>query len=296
MATRTVINVRELFPHITDEQAKALFAGEPLPPSPGWVSARDQPPAVSPPSRGSLSQLPSGDSQRSDAMEEVTAVMAVTDAARYSLAVKALRQFLAQTWPHKRLVIANGIRRPIVERATPGVEEVFVRSSSPASMKNAVLNRGTPGPWMTWNDDEYHHTQLIELLASTGPVVVPVALDAQVRVNVLTGDASQVTAPLGVAAVALFPTTVRYRDDRMFGEDACLLQLLRERGTATRIVPAVGTAKAMARVSFYHGRNAVPESLFFSGVAESIAMSQVPESLLPVLKDVLGFYGYSTER
>ena len=82
-----------------------------------------------------------------------------------------MANFLAQTHPHKRLIVVNEHPTLAVagEDPPPGVVEVRYDRTAPGAslggMRNVALDRVPVGDmWVTWDDDDYRHETFLSSL------------------------------------------------------------------------------------------------------------------------------------
>ena len=94
----------------------------------------------------------------------VTAVMAVADPRRAARAAKsAVREFLAQTWPNRELVVINASGVSI-DAQDSRVREFAVPPASLGALRNRGIDEALGGWFVPWDDDDLYHPQYLELL------------------------------------------------------------------------------------------------------------------------------------
>lgn len=94
----------------------------------------------------------------------ITAVMPTMGyGPRVKMAKLAMKCFLAQTYPNRKLLILNHGVEPILDNAPcqPGmVQEVKIHRSNQMSLgevRNLAFTLAESDYWITWDDDDWHH-------------------------------------------------------------------------------------------------------------------------------------------
>ncbi len=295
----------KIFPNLTSDQVTAIRAGQPVPPSPDWAPSLFVAPA--PLTLGSVTSDPVTAAWGDTALElvrlnkalderlvllrktardarilravaaaarggpKITAILVFDDKRRMRLARKAVNQFVAQSYPHKQLVVVNASGTPVTTHPHPEVEEhdwpLGAEDALPTvgAMRNAALDR-VEGElvYPFWDDDDVYDPHLLTYLAAhVRPGTPGVVCTAQVRVHYKDLTAHTFVDSGGIPNTML----LRYDDATRFldatgGEDADYLERHRPH---LRVVDTAAWPLNTLRMCVYHGENVAAAGVFMGG-------------------------------
>lgn len=205
-----------------------------------------------------------------DSLPTVACVLIVADESRVPFARVAVNQFVAQTYPNKRLLLANASGRPVTNIAHPEIEEFIAGPGTIGCLRNQALARIKNGSWFVrlfWDDDDCFppdqlayqmlfrdHDRAVMLARQVIVLDVPKA-DAAIYVR---------HRPWGIPNTALVP---RWLCNHLFdeagfcGEDIEFIQQFRK-ADKVAVVDNAKPPVSCISVAVYHGRNASPREAF----------------------------------
>lgn len=169
-------------------------------------------------------------------------------AARKAMAVQAVESFLAQTWPHKELIVVNngfglpGHYRLLEEVSIPesvAAQEIILdsRKRSFGRLWNIGLAAASGDAAMSWDDDDWSHPRRLEELMRRWEPGKILLSTTQLRYCLDTNTAFVYENPTeGCSGIAVYPREGTWFDpdpegvDERHGEDArFLLQYPKEK-------------------------------------------------------------------
>jgi hypothetical protein len=267
-------NLETIFPGLTSEQAAALREGRPVPPSPAWPAAHEKA------SGRLLAQMADGIAEHGPS---VGCILVVSDPRRLKqLVPHAVRQFLAQHYRHKQLVVVNATGTPF-SHDHPDVKVVAVDDEMPlAGLRNLGASQcECECEWVKpcWDDDDVYDPMLLTYMMAHRRGYYPLLLSSQTRVDVLRGTAYVHHEKRGVPNTVLLPNY----GHALFDPD-CVMRV---------VVDNIGFPANMLSVAVYHGRNATPVEEFMAGHAsdEFRNVLELSEQEARHLKEVLLPFG-----
>lgn len=224
-------NIREIFPHVTEAQARALREGTPIPPSEGWAPPPPQVVSV-PTSSAELRRLHHFVARLMlegfDDHRKVSCILAFGMKQRINMAKTAVNQFVAQSYPNKQLVIVNNTEQRVTTHDHPDITEIDVNLGSNATigaLRNAGLDACT-GDYIKpcWDDDDHFDPHLLAYqMWMNNQENLAVLLSRQIRVHVWKSIAYIHKQDEGIPntmivpkSPARFDAAVRYGEDTLF--------------------------------------------------------------------------------
>jgi len=153
----------------------------------------------------------------------VTCILVFGQKERMRRARKAVNQFVAQSYPHKQLVIVNATDIPITTVPHPQIKElVFPPDSVPltGTMRNfAIDNADGDLLYPHWDDDDIYDKHLLAYMMNGRVPGKATLLNSQIRVDIKNAVAYLHTDAHGIPNTMLVPkTVVRYKESTG-GED-----------------------------------------------------------------------------
>lgn len=197
----------------------------------------------------------------------VTALLVVSDPLRLRSAAKAVRQFRAQTYTRKELVVLNATGVPCETDRAPEVVEVLLDFAGlpPLGTLRNLAAAHASGRWLVpWDDDDHQHPHRLAFQMAHRRRGCAVLLTDQIRVNVLTGAAYVHRDPAGIPGTILYPRGTAVYPAAPAGE---VRALWRAGWGPRRTVVADNAGCPELSVAVYHGRNVTPLESFMVGHA-----------------------------
>lgn len=217
----------KLFPHLTSEQVEAIKAGQPVPPSPDWVGDASVTQVTELKAELTNTQAILRQKIRMQGIlnvlcslhdgPKVSAILVFSDARRIRLARKAVRQFLAQTYKHKELLIVNASGKQITDHVSPEVIEIpwpADRTLSLGAMRNVAIEAASSDMlYPHWDDDDVYDPCLLSYMMAhhNDDRYEALLLTQQIRADIKNSCAYMHVEPSGIPNTMLVPkTSARY--------------------------------------------------------------------------------------
>lgn len=216
----------------------------------------------------------------------VTAVMLVSDAARFRAATVAVRCLERQTYPSRELVVVNSSGRPFFGRAPGFAREVEAAPATLGELRNIGCAHAG-GEWLAqWDDDDWSSPWRLAAQMACRREGACVLLSRQARVDVRAGTAALARRPGGCPGTLLWPRgPYRFRATSSW-EDILFLQDHFPPGRRV-VADLSGPGGEPLHVAVWHGRNATPASEFLGGDGPR----PYDEARVPGLYEALAEYG-----
>lgn len=229
-------DLRQFLPQLGEEQIKALMAGADA------EVAGESPPLVS-------------------------CVMPFGETRRRKPAMKSIRQFVAQTYANKQLVIVNTTGSPLLEQSVTSIKELMLNEELSIGM---LRNRGidaADGTWIKhWDDDDAFDPHLLSYLMAHRLSGRAVMLRFQVRVDSRKATAFRHEDAAGIPNTILFPKTDARYGDIDAGDDITFV--LANWSERCYVVNNAAFPSTMLSVAVYHGANVTSEKAFMGEYAD----------------------------
>lgn len=259
---RTTIPVKEMalqqldkiIPHATPDQIAAMRGGKPIPPSPTWIGNLPMSQAVhtvvdEATTAELRAKLAAAElalrllNYRSDVTDariaethrygpSVTALLVFSDPKRLKRARRAVNQFVAQSYPHKQIVVVNASDVDVTNVPHKAVLEVKwagdtgdLADPTTGAMRNFGLDHATGDlVFPFWDDDDVYDRDLLTTLVEHAADGRAVALTSQIRVDIVNSTAYLHVESDGVPNALLCPASAARFEDRTGGEDFAFWQ------------------------------------------------------------------------
>lgn len=298
-------SLEHIFPQLTAEQCAALRGGLPVPPSQAWLDALP----LGEPILDVVKATPSDRdrlAREADILNAcivglktgwpVTCVMPFGDARRIKLARRAVNQFVAQSYPHKKLVVVNASGTPVTTVPHADIAEVTVAADTAVwEMRNVGIDQaGQSAVFPFWDDDDVYDPHLLSLLMSRfGQAWRAVALSHQVRVDIQRAAAYVHYAPTGLGTTVVVPPD----KDRFSAGVASAEEYMAEFWPTAHVIDTSRYPLDTLKVAVYHGNNATPREEFMVGHAgdDSTGVFKLSSPEAAHLAAVLATFGLKAE-
>ncbi|MGC1563553.1 MAG: glycosyltransferase family A protein [Bradyrhizobium sp.] len=224
----------------------------------------------------------------------VTAVMITgLHRERYAMARISIECFKSQSYPNKNLLIVNHGEESLAT-ADSRIQELRIHKSrwhTVGDLRNLALEHATGDFIINWDDDDWHHSQRIEVQMQARAEDTAVLLRTRIHHDLISGRSRYAEYPKGAEATILHPRRVPYRYPSLLrGSDSVFAQQFRVR-LPIENDPAL-------HIRFFHGRNLWDAAHIMGPVAGSAtpAESELNDEHRALLARVLPLYGRSLSR
>lgn len=227
------------FPFLTKEQATCLREGRPLPASPEYVNLANEQPRQNPvavqAAQTEIADMSALLTRMYDLVTAtdfigpkafVTAILVISDPARFRRARRAIAQFMVQTYPYKRLVVVNASGVPLTDGSMQFVQEVMhPTEATVGELRNIGIQKSVSAfIYPCWDDDDVYDPYLLSYMMRFVSLNRAVALSTQIRVDVDNSNACYHTEATGIPNTMLVPRTDAVFDHVTGGEDESFWQ------------------------------------------------------------------------
>lgn len=234
------ISLKDMLPGATEEQLKALAAGQPLP---SYFDPVDWP--------------------------LVNGLMCITQPGRATIARRAVGHFLKQTYPNKRLIIINATGEKLVTDETPLVAEYQINPPEQvilSALRNQALDRMDGEWWRLWDDDDIYHKNLLTFQMATRIPDHANLFSHQVRVHLWNSTVYSHMQEEGIAATGLYPRSAARFGGMHPNEDTNFW--MANWAMKTNVVYTHRFPFNCHHMAIYHGKNVQSVQGFMVGHAE----------------------------
>lgn len=262
-------HVREIFPQLTEEEAKALQAGKPLP-GRERTSAADADTATQELRR--LVGIFEAGIDGATHLPLVSAILVVSDARRRKRAQLAVNQFVAQSYVQKQLVVVNASGTPITTVPHRQIKEVpWTPAADEIPTTGGLRNFGlalADGDviYPHWDDDDLYDPHLLAYMMSQYADGKALLLASQIRVDVKNSVAYQHYDQNGIPNSMIFPAGVVTYPLQTGGEDVAVWS--RYFGVKSRIVDNTAWPVNSLKICVYDGNNVATVEQFMGAHAD----------------------------
>jgi len=276
--------IDKIYPHLTKEQVEALNSGKPIPPSPDYVGLAALPAATASPDKaGRIQELNNKLEEAHALLREkvrwegildalvaastggplVTGVLVFSDKNRMRRARKAVNQFVAQSYPHKQLVIVNASDMPVTTHPHRAIKEVKwegAENPTTGAMRNAAIDLADGDVLFPfWDDDDVYDKHLLSYLVANYTGGKAVLLSSQIRVDI-ENSAVYMHVQDGIPNTILCPQSHARFLDQTGGEDVAFWN--RHWGVKSTVVNNTAWPVNTMMMRVFDGHNALTREQF----------------------------------
>jgi len=231
----------------------------------------------------------------------VTAIMAISNPQRISIAHNTAKQFEWQSYGLKELIIVNASGRRVTEDDEfPDVRELRVEQEDFPTLVS-MLNEAryeAKGDWVIrWDDDDHHHPHRIAIQMAHRVDGACCLLAYQLRLDLRNTTICVVERAGGHASSILWPKYDAGEIPEVDKEDEAFLDSFHYRVVVDN-KPSVFPGPAL-HMPMYHGRNMRSETDFFGEYADPKFQGRLNPGVTPSLTQyvqyAVGLYGVKTQ-
>lgn len=235
-------SLRDMFPHIEEEQLQAIDKKLPIPPSKGWLEANGY--VVPDPAASPEPPL-------------VSCVLVFGEQKRMRLARRAVNNFVHQTYLRKQLVIVNTTGQPVTTVPYEPIKELMVETPlTIGGMRNHGI-ANADGTWIKqWDDDDIFEPNLLTYQMAHRREGMANLLTTQLRVNIKNASVYLHHQPEGIVNSMLMPRLTADYPNIDSGEDVAYY--LANWANKTNVVNNDTFPATCLNTVVYHGHNILP--------------------------------------
>lgn len=295
----------DLFPQLTPEQIAALREGRPVPASPASPAGAEKLHVARPSSEHAVSVArnvlntarqaaatsggagqcvlePNWPTQAEftaptpplapEALPVVSCILVFADRSRIRFAQRAIKDFTAQLYPRKELVIVNATDLSIKDGENFEINEVMVLEGAMTApttigeLRNIGIDAAR-GDWvkLCWDDDDIHSPWLLVYQMLFRRPGAALALTSQLRVDLVNNSAIHHSAAVGIANTLIVPADKKKRFVGALERGEVARYWGQHYGVNTVAVPNAVPALSCLSIAVHHGNNLTPVEQFMAG-------------------------------